>query len=122
MKNISYFLWLIEQASGGLFYIWPITIGLLLLTFSIFVSTLKSKKEVFKKNLKFIPLPLFGPALILFFGTIFVEKPNFTFVAYSALGVTALLAGFSIYKAIGNRLFTVASLLLIKTAGSGIHY
>jgi hypothetical protein len=41
-----------------------------------------------------------------------VEKPIFTFVAYSALGVTALLAGFSIYKAIGNRLFTVASLLL----------
>lgn len=113
MNPITYFFWLIEQASGGLFYIWPVTLGILIFAIVAFIFVLKTQKEAFQKNYKFLPVPLIGTVIILLVGVLFEKKENFIFTTYFAIGFTVLLAGISIYKSKNIWPIAVTSSLLI---------
>jgi len=113
MDHISNFIWLMKQASDGLFYGWPITIGLLVFTLYVFASAIKQKREAFIKILKFLPLPLVGTVLILISGIAFEEEPKYTFVVHTAFWATVLIAVILVYKALDTRKVALATSLLI---------
>ena len=113
MNPISYFFWLIEQASEGLFYIWPVTLGILILTTVAYIFVLRNRKEAFQKNYRYLPIPLVGTTIILLVGVLFEKKGDFVFAAYIAAGLTILLAGLSIYRLKDVWPVTVSSSLLI---------
>jgi len=113
MNRIAYYFWLIEQASGGLFYLWPVTLGILISAIVALIFVLRNRKEAFQKNYKYLAVPLIGTVIILMVGVLFEKKENFVFTSYLAAGLTVLLAGISTYKAKNIWPVSVSSSLFI---------
>ena len=113
MDSLLYFLWLLEQTFSGLLYIWPVTIGLiLLLAFSV-VGVLRKHKNEFRKSIKYLLVPLAGTIFILFLGTIYKDNPNMEFAVIFAVVYTTILSVISLYKTKAHLLLSVTSNALV---------
>ena len=113
IKYIYYFFWLAGQAWSALFYIWPITAGILVLLAIAFVFVIIKRRELLRQNMKFLPVPLAGTILILLAGTIIENKPAFEITALLSACLTVILSGISIYKTKSIWPVSVTSTVLI---------
>jgi hypothetical protein len=113
MDRIKYMFWLIGQASGGISYLWPISIILLaLIVFTLVLVIIKHRSE-FRLKVRFLPLPLIGTLIILLLGSLFEEMPTFSPTLYAGTGITLLLAGIAIYKTKGIRALSISTTIFI---------
>ncbi len=113
MDRINYIFWLAGQASGGLSYLWPISVILILFTVFTLVLAIIKHREEFRLKAKFTPLPLAGTLLLLITGSVFEKNPSLSSTLYIGTGITLLLAGFTIYKTKGIRAFSISTTTFI---------
>jgi len=113
MDRVNYIFWLTGQASGGLSYLWPISIILISFTVFTLVLAITKHREEFRLKVKFTPLPLIGTLLLLVAGSVFEENPSLSSTLYIGIGITLLLAGFTIYKTKGIRPLSISTTIFI---------
>lgn len=120
MDSMGYFFWLAEQATSGLVYGWPLTVGLLVALAIGIATALKSGHRPWSGLLLWTALLCAFPLLILAAGTIWAgaEQHHSTshWRSYSVFGLLlggAVVAVVAVVRSRGSRLATSALAALV---------
>ena len=120
MSGPRYFLWLADQALGGLLYFWPLTLGLTVLVVATLVGVVR-RRDLTVRNVLWSVTPVMIPAALIAWGVVFrdVGLDDDLQLTWESRAVYALLLAqlpvstVAVWRAVSARLFAAALSALI---------
>lgn len=114
MERLRYLLWLADQAAGGLFYIWPVSVVLLALLVASLVYTFYKRVRLSLKEVVLVLAPIMGPIAILASGVVLEEsRVSYSLVPAALFALNGMLCLYSIWRSPEVRVVTMAASLVV---------
>ena len=98
MDNIAYTWWLLNQAAGGLFYLWPVTFVLIIWLVIALVTTRNHALRISRGGVGLMLAPTIGTIVTLLSGVVFERQTQFIVFPHIGFILVVTLSAFSIYR------------------------
>lgn len=113
MNLAQQLVFLAEQAWGAVAYMWPVSLGLLILAVAAVLADVIRKRIQVSRSIALLALPLCGPVAILVVGVLFEMHDTMESLPLFILAVVFVLCAWIVYRLRKSWMTAVACSLLV---------